>query len=347
MRLKKFLLAALASLPVTTAHAAGLKFIQIPADAAGPAIDAAMWSPCASPPGAVKIKQTTVPAVLDCPIAGEKLPLVVISHGYGGWYLDLHDMAETLADAGFVVVAINHPHANHADMSQANGLGVLRQRPIDIKRTVDFMLGASADSAKIDRQRVGFYGFSQGGYTGLVVGGANPDFNKLPPRCSDPTATGCPPANQPKPVRKQLPPESLTHDPRIKAIVVADPLSVVFQTADGLKDVKVPLQLWSSQFGGDGVSPADVKLLAGLLPQTPDFHVVPNAVHFSFLASCHKGTGKPSDLCIDRPGFDRVAFHKTFDAEVLAFFRQHLVDERMLTRGAKASAPEAAETSVQ
>lgn len=341
MRLKKLMLAALASLVVTTAHAAGLKFIQIPADAAGPAIDAAMWSPCASPPGEVKVKRSTVPAVLDCPIVGERLPLVVISHGYGGWYLDLHDMAETLADAGFVVVAINHPHANHADMSQANGLGALRQRPLDIKRTIDFMLGNSADSARIDPQRVGFYGFSQGGYTGLVIGGANPDFNKLPPRCSDATATDCPP------VRKQVPPESLTHDPRVRAIVVADPLSVVFQTADSAKDVKVPLQIWSSQFGGDGVSPADVKLLAGLLPQTPDFHVVPNAVHFSFLASCHKGAGKASDLCIDRPGFDRVAFHKTFDADVLAFFRQHLVDDRIQTQGANAPRAGAAETSVQ
>ncbi|TPM38666.1 dienelactone hydrolase [Mesorhizobium sp. B2-3-4] len=325
MRLGTILLAALASLAATATHAAGLKFIQVPADAAGPSVDAAMWSPCATAPGEVKVKGTTVPAVPDCPIVGAKLPLVVISHGYGGWYLDLHDMAETLADAGFIVVAINHPHANHADMSQANGLGVLRQRPLDIKRTIDFMLGASPDSASIDPQRVGFYGFSQGGYTGLVVGGANPDFNKLPPRCPDPTATGCPPANQPKPVRKQLPPEVLTHDPRVKAIVVADPLSIVFQTSDSLKDVKVPLQLWSSQFGGDGISSADVKLLAGLLPRTADFHVVPNAVHFSFLASCRK-TGMPSDLCVDRPGFDRSAFHKMFDTDVLAFFRQHLVD---------------------
>jgi predicted dienelactone hydrolase len=282
--------------------------------------------------------------VPDCPIAGEKLPLVIISHGYGGWYFGHHDTAEALADAGFVVVAINHPQANHADMSRANGLGVLRQRPIDIKRTLDFMLGASADSARIDPRRVGFYGFSQGGYTGLVVGGANPDFNKLPPRCSDPTAIGCPPAGQPKPARKQLPQEMLTHDPRVKAIVVADPLSVVFQTADSVKDVKVPLQLWSSEFGGDSVSPADVKRLAALLPQTLDFHVVPNAVHFSFLTPCPpEDARKPSPVCVDTPGFDRTAFHKTFNADVLAFFRQHLAEDQ----GAKMSGPEAAETSVQ
>ncbi|WP_095202215.1 alpha/beta hydrolase family protein [Mesorhizobium carmichaelinearum] len=336
MRLKTLLLAALASLAATTAHAAGLKFIQIPGDAAGPAIDAVMWSPCASPAVEVKIKGFLVPAVPDCPIAGGTLPLIVISHGYGGWYFGHHDTAEALADAGFVVVAINHPQANHADMSRANGLGVLRQRPLDIKRTIDFMLGASADSAKIDPRRVGFFGFSQGGYTGLVIGGANPDFNKLPPRCSDPTAVGCPPAGQPEPARKQLPLEMLTHDLRIKAIVVADPLSVVFQTTDSVKDVKVPLQLWSSEFGGDAVSPADVKRLTGLLPPTLDFHVVPNAVHFSFLTPCPpEDARKPSPACIDAPGFDRIAFHKAFNADVLAFFRQYLAEDH----GTKMSEP--------
>ena len=32
------------------------------------------------------------------------------------------------------------------------------------------------------------------------------------------------------------------------------------------------------------------------------------------------------ELCTDAPGFDRVAFHKDLDAEVLAFLRKHLVE---------------------
>lgn len=320
----RFLLAAMLSLTASLGHAAGLRFIHIPDDADGPAIDAALWTPCAEAPAPVKIKGMTVPAVLDCPIAAEKMPLVVISHGHGGWYLDLHDTAEALADAGFAVVAINHPHANYADMSQGNGLGVLRQRPADIKHTIDFMLGAFPDAARIDPARIGFYGFSQGGYTGLVVGGANPDFSKLPPHCADPRTANCPPPDQP--AKRNLPPESLTHDPRVKAIVVADPLSVVFQTADSVKDVKVPLQLWGSQFGGDGVSPQTVSTLAGLLPGKPEFHVVPNAIHFSFLAPCPPGAH--NENCTGAPGFDRIAFHKAYDTEVLGFFRAHLMDRQ-------------------
>lgn len=328
----RFILVVALSLAAPLAHAAGLKFIRIPGGADGPAIDAALWSPCAKAPEEVKIKGMVIAAVPDCPIAGEKMPLVIISHGYGGWYLGHHDTAEALADAGFVVVAINHPHANSADMSGANGLRVLRERPADIKRTVDFMLGASPDAARIDPRRVGFYGFSQGGYTGLVVGGANPDFNKLPPRCSDPKAAGCPPASQAQISRPELPPESLIHDPRVKAIVVADPLGIVFQTADSVKDVKVPLQLWGSQLGGgSGASPENVATLAGLLPEKPDFRIVPNAVHLSFLTPCPpESRNKFSIVCTDAPGFDRVAFHKEFNGQVLAFFRKHLTDRQQL-----------------
>ncbi|RAX38305.1 alpha/beta hydrolase family protein [Rhizobium tropici] len=322
----RFGLALMAALFIVASSAcgAGLKFIHISGDADNPAIDAAIWSPCTSPPAEVKIGALAMPATPDCPIAGEELPLIIISHGYGGWYLGHHDTAEALADSGFIVVAINHPHANHADMSQANGLGVLIERPADIKRTVDFMLDASPYAGKIDPQRIGFYGFSQGGYTGLVVAGANPDFTKLPPRCSDPKAASCPPAGQVQPPRRQPPPQLLTHDPRIKAVVVADPLSIVFPTVDSVEDVKVPLQLWGSELGGGGgASPENVATLARLLPEKPDFRVVPNAVHLSFLTPCPE-MRPSSDACTDAPGFDRVAFHRQFNAAVVAFFRRHL-----------------------
>lgn len=327
MLILRVALAASLCLAAPVTQAAGLKFIQIPADAAGPPIDAALWSPCAKPAEEAKSGTLTVPAVLNCPVMGEKLPLIVMSHGYGGWFLDFHDTAEALADAGFIVVAINHPHANHSDMSHANGRDVLIERPLDIRRTVDYMLSIDPDSASIDPMTVGFYGFSQGGYTGLVVAGANPDFNALPPRCADPNAIGCSPNAQTQSPRSSVPTPLLVHDSRIKAVVVADPLSIVFRTTDSLKSVKVPIQLWSSQYGGSGVSPESVGTLANLLPDKPDFRIVPKAVHLSFLMPCPP-IDHSSAACVDAPGFDRVAFHRTFNADVVAFFRAHLIEAK-------------------
>ncbi|MGY5778481.1 alpha/beta hydrolase family protein [Rhizobium sp. LEGMi135b] len=321
-------LAAALSLVASSGYAAGFKFIRIPADAHGPEITAAMWAPCMEAPTAIQVGSITLQATPDCPIMGEKLPLIIISHGYGGGSLGHRDTAQALAESGFVVVAINHPHANYADMSQANGMGVLIERPIDIKRTIDFMLGPSPDAASIDPQHIGFYGFSQGGYTGLVVAGANPDFSKLPPCCSDPKVTDCPLADQRRPVQREQPPQSWTHDPRVKAMVIADPLSTVFQTADSVRDVKISLQLWGSQLGGgQDAEPKNVAKLAHLLPNRPDFRIVPNARHLSFGMPCPNTEPSSDAYCTDAPGFDRTAFHKQFNAAVAAFFRQHLTQQ--------------------
>jgi len=50
--------------------------------------------------------------------------------------------------------------------------------------------------------------------------------------------------------------------------------------------------------------------------------VVINAGHFAFVPPCPPAAAP--EFCSDAPGFDRVAFHAQFNADVLAFFRTHL-----------------------
>jgi predicted dienelactone hydrolase len=239
-------------------HAAGLQLIEVPAGSGGPALAGAVWSPCAAQTQEVTLGSITVPGVKDCPIVGDKLPLVVISHGRRGSFLGHHDTAEALADAGFIVAAISHPGDNSSDESQTDDLGVMIERPRDIQRLIDFMLDAWPEAAKIDRASIGFFGFSRGGYTGLVGAGANPDFGAglravCPPVSTTPK---CAPLREGK-----LPDQPLVHDARIKAAVIADPAFAAFLTRGGLKNVTVPLRLWRSERGGDGVDRRRWKLL--------------------------------------------------------------------------------------
>jgi predicted dienelactone hydrolase len=170
MRPLRPVLAAIIWLTAAAAGAAGFGFIEVPADPEGPAMRGAVWSPCAIPPQDVVVGRMTLPGVKDCPIAGDKLPLVVISHGRGGDFIGHHDTAETLADAGFIVAAISHPGDTVSDMSRSGDLSVTIERPTDIKRLIDFLVGTSPAGSKIDPERIGFFGFSRGGYTGLVFG---------------------------------------------------------------------------------------------------------------------------------------------------------------------------------
>jgi predicted dienelactone hydrolase len=70
---------------------------------------------------------------------------------------------------------------------------------------------------------------------------------------------------------------------------------------------------------------AIVAAVDGSLPAKHEYHVVPNAGHFAFTMICPPALAKNNpEGCTDAPGFDRAAFHKEFNAAVLAFFRANL-----------------------
>jgi predicted dienelactone hydrolase len=122
---------------------------------------------------------------------------------------------------------------------------------------------------------------------------------------------------------------SRARDPRIKAIVVADPgfriATLVFAfVSASLAAVKTPVQLWASEYAGDGLSPEDVAAVDRGLPSTHEHRSVANAGHFAFILCSPETAKRRPELCTDAPGFDRVAFHQQFNADVLAFFRKYL-----------------------
>lgn len=313
-----FLFAAL-SLGTSLAHAAGFQFIEIPGNGSLQTLKGAVWYPCNQLPRKERLGPSVLFVAKDCPVTGDKLSLVVISHGRGGSFLDHSDTAEALANAGFVVAAINHPGDNAMDKTRTDDFSVFVERPVDIKRLIDFMLGSWTAAARIDASEIGIFGFSRGGYTGLVAAGANPYFVKSLPLCDGVDTPLC------DQVRKGELPE-LDHDPRIKAVVIADPVSVFF-TKDSFSNVKIPMQLWRSEFGGGGVTPESVSNIIGDIPTIPDVHFVPNSQHFSFMAPCSAELMQSApEICNDGQDFDRTSFHQKFNAEVTTFFHKHLTD---------------------
>jgi predicted dienelactone hydrolase len=316
------LIVILVSLTATVAQAAGVRRITVPEDAAGSKINLMVWTPCSAAAGNIEIGgPLPLKGVLDCPIEGGKLPLVIISHGLGGAYLSHHDTAETLADGGFVVVALNHPLDSGAEgMKQAGDIAAMTSRPGDVKRVIDYVVRSSPVANKIDRDRVGFFGFSRGGYTGLVLAGAEPNFSQALRTCPD-TVRMCAQVH-----KNEIPVVPPGKDERIRAFVIADPLTA-FPDRKSLENVKAPVLLWSSALGGQGVEPSDVAAVASRLGRRAEYRPVPNSTHLSFLFHCTPEIAKlDKEACTDPPGFDRTAFHRDFDAAIVAFFRKHLRD---------------------
>ncbi len=318
-RFRRILLLSTLCLSATHLQAAGFNFIQVPADKDGPALRGAVWSPCSAPPSRIDLPPLTLEGTQGCAITAKRLPLIVMSHGTGGSSLGHHNTAAALANAGFVVAAINHPGDNFQDLSRQGHLSAFATRPVDMRRLVDYMLGAWPSRDQLDAGAVGLFGFSRGGYTGLTAIGAAPDWALRPDLC---------PPDSARPLcgeirRKEIPAPPM-RDPRIQAAVIVDPLSVF--DAKGLAQITVPVQLWASALGGDGVTPQSVEAVRHGLPKPPDWHVAANAGHFAFLAPCPAALAEAApELCRDGPGFDRAAFHRDFNAKVLAFFQRHMV----------------------
>jgi predicted dienelactone hydrolase len=315
------------------AYAMVLCCLAAPADAAGiqlldsdSRLAGAIWYPCAAEPKVVPLGALAVDAdfglmgVKDCPVTGAKLPLVIFSHGRTGWFGANHDTAEALADAGFVVAAINHPGDNGNDPSKSEDLSAFASRPADMVRLLDFMLQDWKNKAVIDPARIGLFGFSKGGYTGLVLIGAAPDFGRLASFCTETTGT-C------RQLHDGEAPPSPPQDARIRAAVIVDPATGVF-TPENLAAIKIPLQFWRSELGGPGVGDGSgTARVASSLAGKADLHVVP-AGHFAFLAPCSQQLAAAIPrICTDAPGFDRAAFHRDFNASVAGFFRTHLLGQ--------------------
>jgi predicted dienelactone hydrolase len=198
-------------------------------------------------------------------------------------------------------------------------------RPRQVSRVIDHMLSSWDGRAAIDPQPVGVFGFSSGGFTTLAIIGGVPDFTKIGPMCRQyPGDFACQllaksesPAVAPATVA--------VADARVKAAVVAAPALGFTFSPDGLKNVKVPVQLWRAENDVIVPHPRYAEAVRLALSEAPDYHVVPNAGHYNFLAPCSDALASLAPaICMSSTGFDRAAFHVGFDSEVVKFFRKTL-----------------------
>ena len=310
----------------TCVHAAGFQH-GFAADPDGKTLEIGIWYPSQTTAQPVAMGPTTMSVAVNGTAQGKALPLVVMSHGTGSSFLGHFDTAIALADAGFVVVAVTHTGDNYADQSRSVDV---MDRPRQISRVIDHMLSTWDGHATIDPAQIGMFGFSAGGFTTLVSIGGIPDFSKIGPMCRQyPGDFACQliaksSSNIAAPLTTPTVPAA---DPRIKAAVVAAPALGFTFSPNGLKNVKVPVQLWRADNDVLVPHPRYAEAVRLALRETPDYHVVPNAGHFDFLVPCSSALASIAPaICASAVGFDRAAFHASFNAAVVSFLNKTLKD---------------------
>lgn len=304
---------------------ASIGFQQVTVD--GMAVD--IWYPSAAPAVEQPVGLYRQTVATDGAVRGAGLPLVVISHGVGGSAANHYDLAMALVHAGYVVAAVTHPGDNYRDQSAVGQRRDVIDRPRHIHRLIDYMLTEWPARDHLDRRRIGVFGFSLGGFTALVVAGGVPDLRQTAALCHErPDAPECAfiaqyHGNQLD--TTTVPPSEWVHDPRVGAVVLASPAALVVFRAGGLRDVRVPVQIWRGAADPNAPEAWNAAVLRTGLPTPPDEHVVGGAGHFVFTPLCAPATMQQvAFMCTDPPGVDRAAVHRTFEAGTVAFFNAHL-----------------------
>lgn len=244
----------------------------------------------------------------DARVEGERLPLVVISHGTGGSPWTYRGMAAHLARAGFVVALLEHPGNNRSDNSLANTPENLVNRPRHVHLVLDAVFQDAQLCPRLSTAGVGVIGHSLGGYTALAVAGGRP--TSVPNQSPDGQARAIP----------------VVHDPRVRALVLLAPAAVWFMAEGTLTGVDLPiLMLTGERDEHTPVFHAEIILRGVPHPERIQYRVVPGAGHFSFQSPFPPAMVRPEfPPSQDPAGFDRAAFQPVLHAEILTFLRASL-----------------------
>lgn len=290
-----------------------------------PPVPVSVWYPTTVPETPFRSGPfATINATRDAPIAPGKHRLVVISHGTQGSDLGHRDLAELLARHGIVVAAPRHLGDSY-DQPQGQGTDVqFIGRPWQIAATLDAALADPRLAPVIDPARIGMAGFSAGGYTTLVIAGAEPKFQLWQAHCAAHPQDGelCRGSNTVA-ARITRPGWQLPHETRVKAAVAMAPLGVVFDAA-GLAGIKIPLRIYEATDDHVLVNAWNTDTVLASLPRPAEHAAVPGG-HYVFLAPCPEAAAKAlPQICVDAPGIDRAAIHQQINPEILDFFDRTL-----------------------
>ena len=309
-------------------NAAGFKLIDVP-DAGHPDLTVGVWYPSNMAVPENPNTRYGLSVAMDAPLGEANGALIVISHGYGGWYAGHADTAIALADAGYIIAAPSHTGNTWSDMSSTLVEWSL-DRPRHVSRLIDHVLQRDSLASDIDPQKIGFYGFSAGGYTALGLIGGVPDMkhaeqhcNQYPDEflCSEGWLDAMIEADMDK-----LPASAWGADKRIQSAVIAAPAWAFAYPSASLSQVTADIQLWSAEFDHSVPTATNAAFLAEQLPTSPEMHWIEGANHFAFLVTPCREAFKKEDpveykfVCADADGFDRLAFHESMHKEMVRFY---------------------------
>ncbi|MBK0082106.1 alpha/beta fold hydrolase [Kosakonia sp. S58] len=303
-------------------------------------LDVAIWYPTTQTGTPETVGDNPVfvgtPALRNAQPATGKHPLLLLSHGYGGNWRNLNWLAQRMAAQGYIVAAPDHPGTTTRNKVQQDAWQ-LWQRPRDLRRVMNDLIGDPAIAGQVDTRRIAALGHSLGGWTVMELAGARFDAGRFQTDCkSHPALAGCKliPAlgiNRPE---ASAPLRESQREPLIKAVVSLDLGLARGFTPESLAQLNVPVLILSAQADSDEL-PARLEsgYLQHYIPATKQqAQSVTGATHFSFMQLCKPGAKAlieaqdPGEgiVCEDGGSLSRADIHQRLSDTITAFLQQAL-----------------------
>jgi predicted dienelactone hydrolase len=265
-----------------------------------------------------------------------QLPVILLSHGFGGSARMMGWFGIAMARKGYVVVAVDHPGNNGADTMTIAGAALWWDRAEDLRVALNATAQDKTIGPHMDLSRVGVAGFSAGGFTALVAAGAQVDRSRFFQFCRANADDGiCRPQKEFAFTTEDA--EDLMKRPEIRAEVAhasddhaVPQVRVAFAMAPGLVQALAPASLQHMRLpveiilgNADTVAPPATNGLvaAGMIPKASLIRL-PGVGHYDFLSTCTDSGRLLSPLCkTDVPQDDT---HRQAIEAAEAFFNRHL-----------------------
>lgn len=313
-------------------------------DAASPALDVSLWYPTADRAATRAIGDNPVFVGVEAvpaapPPAAGNLPLVVLSHGFGGHQGNLAWLAGALAEAGHVIAALDHPGTTTRQMRPGEPMA-LASRAADIGRVIDALVATRP--ALIDADRIAVIGHSLGAWTAMQLAGARFSLDRALADCElRPELAACEvlawaEADGPEAAATLA---GDRRDARVAAVIALDIGMARGFTDASLAAVEIPVLVIAAGKPNPRIPAAGEsgRLSADLPAATTRTVELAEAGHFSFMPLCKPGAvellaaEEPGDeiVCLDAGDADRRALHAAVvDATVDFLGEVWLADRR-------------------
>ncbi|WP_323153251.1 alpha/beta hydrolase family protein [Stenotrophomonas maltophilia] len=252
-------------------------------------------------------------AAVDAPVAGARLPTLLLSHGNGGSARMMGWLGTALARNGYLVIAVDHPGNNGADEMTLPGSVLTWLRADDLRAALVAVQADPVLGPHVDAERLGVVGFSAGGYTALLAAGARPDLQRLLAFCTAHPDDGvCRPqqeaATHTMEVRiaaagsPELSPWIARANesraiPGVRAVFLLAPAIVQAFAPEQLSSLRQPVSIVLGE--ADAVAPPQTNgAAAGALIPGAELQRLADVGHYDFLAACTEtGQQRLQDLC--------------------------------------------------